>query len=202
MPVTNILPMAETQRHEYLNTMAEIILARPTATARSNWPGRWASLRSAASTTGCARPDSTGLNDFRTAVLTGEYRVAVTSAGGPVTLRAGRVAELPLLGRRTLGGGRSGRLRHHYPSRSAATPLRSPSNPTNTARWWKKATSCSSTPTSRRRTETWPGPAPGAEPPNRPVPHLREAAALVRPPGDGQAAGRLRRHAAARACAC
>ncbi len=88
--------MAETERHEYVNTMAEIILERPTATAKqlaralgfSQERSVYYWLRKAG---------FTGLTDFRTAVLTGEYRVAVTSAGGPVTLRAGRVAELPLL---------------------------------------------------------------------------------------------------------
>lgn len=96
--------MAETQRHEYLNTMAEIILARPTATAKQ-----------LATALGFSQERSVyywlrkagfdGLKEFRTAVLTGEYRVAVTSIGGPVTVRASYVAELPLLAAEDAGEG-------------------------------------------------------------------------------------------------
>lgn len=88
--------MTETERHEYVNTMAEIILERPTATAKqlarelgfSQERSVYYWLRKA----GFA-----GLTDFRTAVITGEYRVAVTASPGTVPLRARQVAELPLL---------------------------------------------------------------------------------------------------------
>jgi len=96
LPVSNFRPMTETERHDYVNAMAEMILTHPTVTARE-----------LARALGFSQERSVyywlhkagfaGLNEFRTAVLTGEYRIALRSGRGTMPFRARHVAELPLL---------------------------------------------------------------------------------------------------------
>lgn len=88
--------MTDTERHDYVNEMAEIILAHPAVT-----------VRELARALGFSQERSvyywlhkagfSGLTEFRTAVLTGAYRVAVRSGAGPVSFRARHVSELPVL---------------------------------------------------------------------------------------------------------
>src|SRR5690625_3041641 len=82
------------QRYPEVNKIAAIILARPAATARdiaqelqySQPRSVYYWLRKAG---------YNGLTAFRDAVLTGAYPVT-TYSGGPVSLRAARVAEIPM----------------------------------------------------------------------------------------------------------
>lgn len=85
-----------TERHEQVNTMAEIILQRPAVTARQLAHALdFAQERSVYYW--LRKAGFRGLTDFRTAVLTGEYPVATEASTGPVALRATHVAEVPLL---------------------------------------------------------------------------------------------------------
>lgn len=85
-----------TERHPNVDTMAAIILKRPTITARQLADALdFAQVRSVYYW--LRKAGYRGMTDFRQAVLTGKYPVSTTASAGPVQLRARHVAEVPLL---------------------------------------------------------------------------------------------------------